>query len=112
MDNILAEAIEILKRLPEKGVVKALEAIQEIKDECDKEKKSSVPPCPHCGGGDVVRNGHKHGKQAYLCRVCEKSFVETTKTGLFNSHSGEAVWKQVIRDTVSGVPIGRNCGKS
>jgi transposase-like protein len=99
--------METLKRLPEQGVEKALEALREIKDECDKEKRGTVPPCPHCGGGTVVRNGHKHGKQAYLCRNCEKSFVETTKTGLFNSHSGEAVWLQVIRDTVNGVPIDR-----
>jgi transposase-like protein len=57
-----------------------------------------------------VRNGHKHGKQAYRCRGCGKSFVETTKTALFNSHSGEAVWRQVIRDTVSGVPIDETAG--
>lgn len=105
MENTLVEAIELLKRLPEKGVEKALAALQEIKAECDKEKDETVPPCPHCGGENVKRNGHKHGKQAYLCRDCEKSFVETTKTCLFNSHSGESVWKQVIRDTVNGVPI-------
>ena len=107
MENILTEAMEILKRLPEKGVEKALLSLQEIKDECDKEKKSALPECPHCNGVNVVRNGHKREKQAYLCRCCKKSFVETTKTGFFNSHCGEAVWKQVIRDTVNGVSIDR-----
>ena len=105
MDNTLIEAIELLKRLPEKGIEKALEALQEIKAECDKEKDGTIPPCPHCGGENIKRNGHKHDKQAYFCRDCGKSYVETTKTGLFNSQSGEAVWKQVIRDTVNGVPI-------
>lgn len=105
MEDILTEAIELLKRLPEKGVEKALKILRDIKAECEKEEKNCIPPCPHCGDKLVVRNGHKHGKQAYLCRSCGKSFVETTKTVIFNSHSGEAVWKQVIRDTVNGVSI-------
>ena len=105
MENVLNEAIELLKRLPEKGMEKALEVLRDIKTECDKEEKTTVPQCPHCSGENVVRNGHKHSKQAYLCRSCGKSFVETTKTCIFNSHSSEAVWKQVIRDTVNGVPI-------
>jgi len=105
MENTLTEAIEILKRLPDNGVEKALGILQEIKAECDKDKDTTIPPCPHCSSGNVVRNGHKHNKQAYICHDCDKSFVETTKTGLFNSQSGEAVWKQIIRDTVNGVPI-------
>jgi transposase-like protein len=105
MESILAEAIDLLKRLPEKGVEKALEALREIKRESDHEKKETVPPCPHCDSADIARNGHKHGKQAYVCRGCGKSFVETAKTCLFNSRSGEAVWKQVVRDTVNGVSI-------
>jgi transposase-like protein len=105
MENTLIEAMEILKRLPEQGLEKALAALQEIKTECDKDKKTAVPPCPDCGSKNVSRNGHKHKKQAYICRDCGKSFVETTQTCLFNSHSGEAVWKQVIKDTVNGVSI-------
>ena len=102
---MLTKAIEILKRLPEKGVEKALVALQEIKTECESEEKATPLPCPNCGSKNIKRNGHKHGKQAYMCHDCKKSFVETTKTTLFNSHSGEAVWKQVIRDTVNGVPL-------
>ncbi len=37
MDNSLTEAIELLKRLPEKGVEKALEFLRDIKSECDRE---------------------------------------------------------------------------
>ncbi|GFP28507.1 IS1/IS1595 family N-terminal zinc-binding domain-containing protein [Candidatus Hakubella thermalkaliphila] len=84
MSNILAEAIEILKHLPEKYVEKALEAIREVKSEHEKEEKTTTPPCPKCKGGKIVRNGRKHGKQAFLCRICGKSFVETSKTALFN----------------------------
>ena len=107
MDNILVDAIEILKRLPEKGVEQALELLKTIKIECDKEKQEAIPKCVKCGAMKVKRNGHKKGKQAYLCQSCGKSFVSTTDTAIANSHSGEAVWKQVIRDTVNGVPIVR-----
>lgn len=32
--------------------------------------------CPHCGSGKVVKNGHRQGKQSYLCRGCERQFRE------------------------------------
>jgi transposase-like protein len=105
MSNMLAEAIDLLKHLPERYLEKAFEAIREVKSAHDKEEKGTPPPCPACTSDKIVRNGHKHGKQAFLCRGCGKSFVETSRTTLFNSHSGESVWKQVIRDTLCGVPI-------
>jgi len=107
MENTLLDAIEILKRLPEKGVEQALEILKGIKDECDKEKQEVPPKCVKCGNSKVKRNGHKKGKQAYLCQSCGKSFVSTSGTAIANSHHGEVVWKQVIRDTVNGVPIAR-----
>jgi len=110
MENNLTEAIEILKRMSEKCVEKALEALREIKEEHEKEQREMIPACPHCGDGKVVRNGKKCGKQAYICRGCSKSFVETTKTGMLNSRYGEATWKQVIRDTVNGLPIDETAG--
>jgi len=111
MGNTLAEAIEILKQLPEKYVEKALEAIREVKSEHEKEEKHTIPPCPNCKSERIVKNGKKCRKQAFLCHTCGKSFVETSNTTLFNSHSGEAVWKQVIRDTVNGVPINKTASE-
>jgi hypothetical protein len=43
--------------------------------------------------------------QAYLCKDCKKSFVETTASAIAYSHASATVWKQVIRDTVDGVAI-------
>lgn len=107
MDNMLAATIEMLKHLPESCIEKAFQKILEIKQEQERKNKVAIPACPKCKGERIVRNGHKHGKQAFFCRDCRQSFVETSKTALFNSHNGEAVWKQVIRDTVSGVPISK-----
>lgn len=39
MDTVLVEAIDLLKRLPEKGVEKALAYMKELKKECKKEKR-------------------------------------------------------------------------
>jgi len=104
MDTI-TEAINILKQLPERYAEKALENLREIQEQSIKEKSATIPECPHCRSQSVRRNGHKQGKQAYICRNCGKSYVETTKTAVAGSHFGEAFWKQVIRDTVNGVPI-------
>jgi transposase-like protein len=102
---MLTEAINILKKLPEAYVGKALESLREIQKQSEKENKPEKPDCPKCGGKKVSRNGHKQGKQAYLCLSCHKSYVETTRTAMAGSHFGEAYWKQVICDTINGVPL-------
>ena len=40
-----------------------------------------------------------------MCRDCKKSFMDTTGSAISNSHGGETVWKQVIRDTVDGISL-------
>ena len=32
--------------------------------------------CPHCDGESISKNGHRHGKQRYLCKDCGKQFPE------------------------------------
>jgi len=32
--------------------------------------------CPHCQSTKVVKNGHRQGKQSYLCRNCTRQFRE------------------------------------
>ncbi|MDD5849600.1 MAG: hypothetical protein PUE64_09785, partial [Firmicutes bacterium] len=60
--------------------------------------------CPVCHtSSHVVRNGHKHGKQTFLCRACEKSFVTASSTSLSGSHYSSDVWKAVLADTLMGV---------
>ena len=62
--------------------------------------------CPVCHtSAHVVRNGHKHGKQAFLCRACGKSFVTTSNTLLPGSHYSSDVWKTVHADTLMCVSL-------
>ena len=103
----LVELIALVRQIPEAYLEETLEKVKEVKAKADSEEEEADPSCPHCNSTKIVRNGKKSGKQAYRCNNCQKTFVATTKSAIQNSHSGKAVWKQVISDTVSGVPIGK-----
>lgn len=64
-----------------------------------------VEKCPHCGGTYFVKNGLRHGRQAYICRECGKTFVSTTGTVRYRSHQSRAVWQDAISDTLNGVSL-------
>jgi transposase-like protein len=101
----LKDIIELAKGLPEESFEETYEKLREIKERTEQEKKSVLVVCPFCGSVNIVRNGKRHKKQAYLCKDCAKTFVETATSAIAYSHSGETVWKQVIRDTVDGVSL-------
>lgn len=63
------------------------------------------PYCPLCQGAKIVKNGHKCGKQEYLCKSCGKTFVSTTNTVMANSHQPREIWEEVIKDTLDGDSI-------
>lgn len=63
------------------------------------------PYCPHCESNNIIRYGHKCGKQRFLCKHCGRTFVTTTHTIMAQSHSNADVWEEVIRDTVYGNAI-------
>jgi transposase-like protein len=93
----------LIQKLPESCLDDAIEYIGEKANETKKIKP--VLPCPHCKESNVTKFGVKRGRQRYRCKECRKTFVETTNTTMYHSHSGEAVWRQVIKDTVEGVPL-------
>jgi transposase-like protein len=103
----LAELISIAKEIPESHLDEAPGKLKEIweRAEIEADEESGKTGCPHCGSSRVRRNGHKCGKQAYLCQECKKSYVATTMSAIENLNSSPAVWKQVIRDTADGVPL-------
>jgi len=103
MENKISKLIELAKKLPEDCLDEAIEYMTGI-IEMNNDYKP-VPPCPHCKSDGVKRNGRKNNRQRYLCGSCGKTFGETTNTALSGSHCGEAVWKQVISDTVNGISI-------
>jgi len=39
--------------------------------------------CPHCYSKQVSKNGHRRGKQCYLCKNCQKQFVKASEIEKF-----------------------------
>jgi hypothetical protein len=37
--------------------------------------------CPPCASNKVVKNGHRNGKQSYLCRDCRRQFRDNLQLG-------------------------------
>jgi len=103
--SVLVEIINMVKEIPETYLEEALAKIKEIKEKAEAEESSVDMECPHCASQQTVRNGRKNNKQMYLCHSCKKSFAQTTKAAIQGSHSSPTVWKQVINDTVEGIPI-------
>lgn len=73
-------------------------------------KPREVKGCPHCGSAHFVKNGSGDGKQRYLCRDCEKSFVQETGTIFKSTKKDLAVWKKYIHCMVQKYPL-RRCAK-
>lgn len=103
MKNRLAHLIELVQKIPEDCLDKAIDLIEGIVDDSDEDKPS--PPCPHCKSDKVRRFGSANKRQRYRCNQCSKTYMQTTNTAMHGSHCGEAAWKQVIKDTVDGVSI-------
>ena len=101
MENKLSTLIEYLKQLCsvdlDRVISFALGIVTANNGQPDR------PVCPHCGGKDVIKYGHKGGKQRFLCHTCNQTFMHTTNTLMENSHYPRSVWADFIRDTITGV---------
>ena len=103
----LVEIIALVKEIPETYLEETLSKVKEIKEKADSEEGSADVRCPDCDSTKIVLNGRSNNKQSYLCNNCKKRFTQTTGTMMQGSHSSPTVWKQVISDTVEGVPLDR-----
>ncbi len=104
MESELAKLNRLIKQLPEDSVAEVVKIVEEIIEE---NTSKEIPECPHCKAGSslVVRYGRNGSKQRYRCNSCGKHFGDRTKTAAASSRCGEAAWKQVIRDTLTGVSL-------
>jgi len=103
MENKLGKLIDLVKKLPEDCLDETLEYVIGQLEEHTEEKP--IPSCPHCNTKTATKFGKVAGKQRYRCKDCGKTFGDATNTVMSHSHYGEAAWKQVIRDTVNGLPL-------
>lgn len=98
MKNQLKDIINQLKTLPTELFADIIISINEI---AAARNNSEPLPCPHCNG-KAIKHGHKDGKQRFLCKVCGKTFVETTNTIMRYSHYDKSVWETMLEDTLDG----------
>ena len=63
------------------------------------------PLCPHCQSKSIIKWGFRGGKQRFYCKECKNTFSYTTNTIMENSHFGRSVWREFIRDTLSGCSL-------
>ena len=109
MENKLSTLIEYLKQLCsvdlDRIISFALGIVTANNGQPDR------PVCPHCGGKDVIKYGHKGGKQRFLCHTCNQTFMHTTNTLMENSHYPRSVWADFIRDTIVGVSLDESAEK-
>ena len=57
--------------------------------------------CPDCGSQHIRKNGHRRGKQNYICVHCERQFIESyTSSGGYQLKPGKylriRVWAFVL----------------
>lgn len=105
MENKLSVLIKLIHKLPDSRLEELTERVSEILEE-EKETMSS-PDCPSCKSSEVVKYGRRSGTQRYRCKACGKVFSGRHNSVMWHARSGEAVWKQVIRDTIDGKSIDR-----
>lgn len=109
MENKLAKLIKLIHKLPENRLDELTDTVSEMLEE---DKNSDPPPdCPSCSSSAVLRNGTRNGTQRYRCKTCGKVFSSRHNSVMWHAHSGEAVWKRVIRDTIDGKSIDKTAGE-
>lgn len=70
--------------------------------------RKEVNVCPHCGGNALVKNGHWHGHQRYVCKDCKKTVGLSKDTILFSTKKEMSVWTTFVNCMVQRFAL-RKC---
>lgn len=109
MGNKLSKLIKLIHKLSEGRLDEVTANVEEIlKKESGSEPR---PGCPEGGSDEVSRNGVRNNVQRYKCKTCGKVFSGRHPSVMWHSHRGEAVWKQLIRDTVEGKSLDKTASE-
>lgn len=69
------------------------------------------PGCPYCKDSNVIKYGHRNGKQRFFCHGCGQTFLHSTGTLTHHSHFSRSVWADLIRDTLTGETLDSSAKK-
>ena len=67
--------------------------------------KRTVEACPFCGSSHIVKNGHRNGRQRFICKDCGKTFGLTFNTILFQTKKDLSAWSLYIDCMVRKIPL-------
>lgn len=97
-EALKTELLNLVNILSLNELRSVLSFVKEIIDN----RESKPDYCPYCQSKKIVRNGKRHGKQAYICRNCKKTFVSTFGTLQYRSHQSKDDWAKAIESTLNG----------
>lgn len=100
MKNKIDTLFDYIKRLSESDLDRIIKFVLGIL--FVNQRSESLPDYPRCGESHVVKFGHRNGKQRFMCHDCERTFMHTTNTLMTNSHYGQSILGDFIRDTLYG----------
>ena len=95
------ELMNLLYHLP----AEMIDRLFTIAEEMQAANPVQCVPCPYCGESNIIRYGKKCGKQRFLCKSCNRTFVTTTHTVMSHSRQSATTWRAVIADTIYGRSI-------
>jgi transposase-like protein len=61
--------------------------------------------CPYCGSTHILKNGHKNGRQRFVCKDCGKTFGMTHDTILHKTKKELAVWTLYVNCMMDRMPL-------
>ena len=72
----------------------------------EREKISEVEVCPHCGSGNIKKNGSSETLgQRYYCNDCHRSFSKATRSFSYHSKVNDEQWKKFIDYEIAKMPL-------
>lgn len=99
MKNKIDTLFDYIKTLSESDldlIIKFVLGIVSVNQQSDSAKLSIL------WQGTYHKVRTKKGKQRFMCQDCKRTFMHTTNTLMANSHYGQSIWADFIRDTLYG----------
>jgi transposase-like protein len=82
----------------------------EVTNEVKENRFSKGKVCPCCGKDTISRYGKFNGKQRYICKSCEKTFSDFTRSPRYNSKKDINKWILYSKCMINGFSI-RKCAE-
>lgn len=94
MDGKINTLFDYIKTLCESDLDRIINFVLGIVSAC--QQPVGRPGCPYCNSKHIIKYGHKDGKQRFLCKDCQQTYMLTTNTLMAGSHYSRSIWHDFI----------------